>query len=437
MKIAILGFARDGQAAYEYWNRDGNELTICDEDTSIKVPDDASSQLGPDYLKNLVQFDIIVRTAGLPPKLITQANPDSPDILNKVTGNIDEFMRVCPTKNIIGVTGTKGKGTTCTLTAKMLEATGKRVHLGGNIGISALELLKNDIQPDDWVVLETGAFQLIDIKRSPYNAVCLSVEAEHLDWFTTLDKYLLAKQQLFVHQSHDDIAIYYADNNNAKQIASVSPGQKIPYMKSPGAEIINNQVTIDGQTICDINEIKLLGKHNWQNVCAAVTAIWQVAQGVQAIKSVLTTFVGLPFRIELRREIDGIKFYNDSFASAQDATVAAIEAIPGSKVIIIGGYDRGLPLQAFAQQIKQHERELRKVVIIGETGDKIIAALHKVGFSNFIRLDDKDMPTIVRLAKDQAEVGDAVVLSPGFASFDMFKNFEVRGQKFNEAVENL
>src|SRR5690348_7820905 len=152
MKIAIVGFARDGKAAYEYWNKDGNDLTICDQNEKLELPNGAKAQLGSDYLKNLGQFDLIVRTAGLPPRLIAEANPETPDILNKITGNIDEFYNATPSKNIIGVTGTKGKGTTCTLITKMLEADGKKVHLGGNIGIPALELLKNNIQPDDWVV---------------------------------------------------------------------------------------------------------------------------------------------------------------------------------------------------------------------------------------------------------------------------------------------
>ena len=219
MKIAIVGFARAGQAAYEYWHRAGSEITICDQDLELELPKEAKSQLGKNYLNNLGQFDLMVRTAGLPPKLIADANPESPDILDKVTGNIDEFFEASPSKNIIGVTGSKGKGTTCTLIAKMLEAAGKKVHLGGNIGIPALELLKNNIQPNDWVVLEQSSFQLIDQKHSPHIGVCLMVEPEHLNWHAYMEEYLTAKEQMFVHQQDNDVAIYYADNDNSKRIA--------------------------------------------------------------------------------------------------------------------------------------------------------------------------------------------------------------------------
>src|SRR3989344_3909032 len=182
MKIAILCFAAEGRAAFEYWNLNGNEITICDQNTATEVPEGLQTQLGKDYLKNLNRFDLLVRTPNLHPGDITTANPDAQDILNKVTSVTNEFFRVCPTKNIIGVTGTKGKGTTSTLIAKMLEAADKRVHLGGNIGIPLLELLKNNIQIEDWVVIELSSFQLIDLKHAPHTAVCLMVAPEHLDW---------------------------------------------------------------------------------------------------------------------------------------------------------------------------------------------------------------------------------------------------------------
>jgi UDP-N-acetylmuramoylalanine--D-glutamate ligase len=156
MKIAIIGFGLEGQAAYDYWQA-GNE--ICDLNLNLQAPEAAAVQLGEDYLAGLDQFDLVVRSPNPLPAQIIAANGEA--VLEKITSNTNEFLRVCPTKNIIGVTGTKGKGTTSTLTAKMLEAAGKRVHLGGNIGIPALELLKADIQPEDWVVLELSSFQLI------------------------------------------------------------------------------------------------------------------------------------------------------------------------------------------------------------------------------------------------------------------------------------
>jgi UDP-N-acetylmuramoylalanine--D-glutamate ligase len=437
MKIAILGFAGQGQSAFEYWNKPGNEVTICDRDTSLRLPDGAEAQLGNNYLKGLGQFDMLIRTPSLHPRDIVAANSDAPDILGKVWSNTNEFMKVCPSRNIIGVTGTKGKGTTSTLISKILEAAGKRVHLGGNIGIPPLELLKDNIQPDDWVVLELANFQLIDLKTSPHIGVCLMVEAEHMDWHEDMDEYIAAKQQLFMNQSEEDIAIYYGPNENSDAVASASQGKLIPYYETPGATVSNNLIVIDGQEICNTGELKLLGQHNWQNVCAAITAAWQVTQDVNAIRKAVTNFSGLPFRIEPRETKHGIRYYNDSFASQPEATIAALRSVPGTIVMIIGGFDRGLDVSHLAEELLAQKDTVRHVLLIGASAERVQKDLQAKGFTNFTVSPAKTMPEVVTHATEYAQPDDAVVLSPGFASFDMFKNFEDRGQQFNQAVTAL
>lgn len=191
MKIAILGYGIQGRSAFEYWNRDGNDITICDRNDDLKVPEHIKSQLGQDYLSNLDRFDLIVRSPNVHPKDIASAN--SLSILDKVTTPTNEFMKVCPTKNVVGVTGTKGKGTTSSLITTILEMNGKTVHLGGNFGISPLDLLKKGINAEDWVVLELANFQLIDLKIDPHIAVCLMIAPEHLDWHTDMDEYVNLK----------------------------------------------------------------------------------------------------------------------------------------------------------------------------------------------------------------------------------------------------
>ncbi len=434
MKVAILGYGEQGRSAYEYWRR-GNEITVCDENEELAAPDGIQSQLGLSYLKELDGFDLIVRSPSIYPRDIADAN--SPAILDKVTTVTNEFFRVCPSRNVIGVTGTKGKGTTSTLIAKMLEADGRRVHLGGNIGTPPLDLLKAGIEPEDWVVLELANFQLIDLKYSPPIAVCLMVVPEHLDWHGDEDEYFGAKSQLFRHQAPDGIAVYYAADPTSERIASASPGTKIPYLASPGAVVDNSSISIDGQTICRTNELKLLGRHNWQNACAAVTAVWQVTHNAEALRSVLTSFSGLPYRIEFRREQGGVRYYNDSFAATPHAPVAAIEAIPGKKVVIIGGFDRGLDLNDLAAALHRLQHQIRRVLLVGASAARTAVALKQHGFTNITLSNTDKMDTIVAEATGMAEEGDAVVLSPGFPSFDMFKNFEDRGRQFNEAVDKL
>lgn len=440
MNIAILGYGVEGLAAYNYWRSAENHITVCDKNKALQLPDDVSAKLGDDYLGDLDKFDLIVRSPSVHPKDIARAN--SPDILSKVTSNTNEFFRACPTKNIIGVTGTKGKGTTSTLIAKMLEAASKHIHLGGNIGVAPLALLAEDIQPSDYVVLELSSYQLIDLKYAPHTAVCLMMVPEHLDWHGDIGEYITSKQQLFAHQKPEDIAIYYASNETSKKIAEVSLGQKIPYCAKPGAVVDGGEIKIAGQTICRTDELQLPGKHNWQNVCAAITAVWYSLSAVEgqvkvkAMRQVLTNFAGLPHRLEFVREASGIKFYNDSFASTPDAAVAAIEAIAGQKVMIIGGFDRKLPLENFAKDVAGAQ-DIRKVLLIGASAERAAEALQAAGFSNFQVSAAKDMAEIVHEAEVLAQPGDSVVLSPGFPSFDMFKNFEERGLLFKEAVNKL
>lgn len=435
MKIAILGYGKQGQSAYEYWSNEDNEITICDANVNLVLPKGVKSRLGDGHLSNLEEFDLIVRSPIIHPNEIVKNN--GRDILQKVTSATNEFFRVCPTTNIIGVTGTKGKGTTSTLIAEILEAMGEKVHLGGNIGISPLDLLKNEIEADDWVVLELANFQLIDLKYGPKIAVCLIVTPEHLDWHKTVEGYTAAKEFMFSNQGKDDIAIYYAANEMSKEIASVSPGHKIPYFAPPGAYVDSDKIVIEDVLICKTIELKLLGKHNWQNVCAALTAVWQIQKKPEAIKSVLTSFSGLEHRLELVRETEGIKYYNDSFASAPDASIAAIDAIPDNKVLILGGYDRMSSLDDLALAVKRHEAEIRKTLLIGASAQRIADAFKKIAYVNFEILPAKTMQEIISSSKNIAQPGDSIVFSPGFASFDMFKNFEDRGLQFKKVVKSL
>jgi UDP-N-acetylmuramoylalanine--D-glutamate ligase len=435
MKIAIAGYGIQGESSYNYWNRDSNQITICDKNSSITVPEGVETQLGEAYLNNFDRFDLIVRTSFLHPKDIVDANGVA--ILDKVTSNTNEFFKVCPSKNIIGVTGTKGKGTTSTIIAKLLEACGQKVHLGGNIGLAPLDMLKENIQPSDWIVLELANVQLIDAKYSPHIGVCLMVVPEHLDWHVNEAEYYTSKQQLFRYQTPDDIAIYFANNDNSVRIAGVSQAHKIPFYEKPGSIVEDGGIKIDDKLICKTDELKLIGQHNWQNVCAAVTVLWQIDQNIDAMRSVLTTFSGLEHRLELIRELDGVSYYNDSFAAAPAATIAAVEAITAPKVMIVGGLDRGLSLTQLAETMQQHNNDLRNVIVIGASGPRLVEEFKNIGFGNYTPEPSKDITEIVNRARSLAQPGDAVVLSPGFASFDMFKNFEERGQQYKAAVNNL
>lgn len=428
MKIAILGYGLQGQSAYKYW-RDGNDITICDHKEDLKVPEDAHAQLGPSHLEGLDRFDLIIRSPLVHPDAIAAAN--SPEVLSKVTTVTNEFFRVCPTKNIVGVTGTKGKGTTSSLITKMLEAAGKRVHLGGNIGIAPLNMLEENIQPEDWVVLELANFQLIDIKHSPHIGICLMIASEHLDWHDNDEDYFISKSQMFMHQRPEDIAIYYADDAVSKRIAHAGSGEKVPYFRVPGAIIQDDAVSIDGERLCGVEELKLLGKHNWQNVCAAVTAVWQITKDTESIRSTLTSFEGLEHRLEPVRVLDGVHYYNDSFGTAPSTAIVAIHAFKEPKVIILGGSDKGSDYSELARTVASSN--MRAVIVIGEQAGRIRKALEAAGVDKTIP-GGKNIAEIVATARKYAQPGDVVLFSPACASFDMFKNYKDRGEKFKQAV---
>jgi UDP-N-acetylmuramoylalanine--D-glutamate ligase len=453
MKIAIVGFNTEGRATYDYFLAHGHDLTICDQNPDLEVPGNAAAILGDDYLDNLDRFDLIVRTAGMHPRKILEKNPE---VAGKITTHVNEFFKASPTRNIISVTGTKGKGTTSTLITNILEADGKTVRLGGNIGVPPLTFI-DELDTNSWVVLELSSYQLIDFNQAPHLAVCLMIAPEHLDWHTDLEEYITAKEQLFARQGTADVAIYYHENSLSKRIAGAGQGQKVPYYYSPGAEVIpdttkneggiqNGTIVIDGNTICRTDELKLLGRHNWQNACAAITAVWYAClevcglaetPNIAAMREVLTSFSGLPFRIEYRGEVHGIAYYNDSFASAPPAPLAAIQAIPQKQVVIIGGYDRRLPLDDLAAGLLQHQDKIRHILLIGAAKARLASVLQAADVPNFTISEATGMPAIVQEATGLAQTGDAVVLSPGFPSFDMFNNFEDRGRQFNAALEQL
>lgn len=429
MNIAIVGYGSQGVSALEYFQNQGHDITICDRNENLTIPQGIQAQLGENYLENLDAFDLVVRSPSIHPRDLKNIDPQ------KITSNTNEFFKACPTKNIIGVTGTKGKGTTSSLIARMLKTAGYTVHLGGNIGIPPLEMLKKHIQPDDWVILELANFQTIDLQYSPTIAVCLMVVPEHLDWHANYEEYKDAKKQLFRHQSPADTAIFYTDSLASIEIAAVSQGKKIAYMSNEGAYVENDQVVIDGKSICEVESVKLLGKHNLQNICAAVTAVWQITQDTDALHSVITSFTGLEHRLEFVRELHGVAYYNDSFGTTPETAIVAFEAFSRPKVGIVGGSDKGVPFDRLAQTIATSNT--KALIAIGDTGPVIAQLVRERNKDIHIIEGLVNIQDMVTTAKELSAPGDVVLLSTGSASFGLFKDYKDRGEQFKQAVQAL
>lgn len=426
-KVAILGYGLEGQSAYKYFSDLGFDITVFDQRQPEFLPKGGKLEVGHDVFDNLKGYDLVLRSPSI--------RPDSIKTDGEITSVTNEFFKHCPTKNIIGITGSKGKGTTSTLIYKMLQKASKRVHLGGNIGVPALDLLP-DIKPDDIVVLELSSFQLWDLKYSPHIAVVLMVEPEHLDVHAQTEEYLDAKSGIVAHQNKDDLVIYLPDNEYTKKIANKGIGQKITYSKAPGAHIENEWIVMADQKICPINQVKLPGKHNLDNACAAITAVWQYSQDIKSMATVLKTFDGLEHRLKLIREVASVKYYDDSIATTPGSAIAAIKAFEEPKILILGGSDKGADFTELAQNVAKSG--VRQVILIGQMRFKLEDALLKAGFEKTLILDEQQtMQAIVEHAAKTAKPGDVVVLSPACASFGMFKNYKDRGEQFIKAVKAL
>lgn len=448
MKIGIVGWGLEGQSAFRFYGAEHEYLIVSEEprddfpmqDRKIRVQA-LSGQRQPgltgnvddlSYLDGLEFCDKIIYTAPAAKNLEKRFGQDK-DFWAKATTIQHIFFQEVRTRNIIGVTGTKGKGTTSTLVFEMLKAAGKRAFLGGNIGVPVLDFVR-DVSPDDWVVLELSNFQLYNLTYSPHIAVCLMIVSEHMDWHPDMTDYTEAKANLFRHQKPDDIAIYFSANEYSTKIASYSPGIKIPYFRKPGAYVDDAKIMIGGEEIIDKSEVKLLGEHNLQNICAALTAVWQITQDKDAIRRALANFSGLEHRLEFAGEIDGVKYIDDSFGTTPDTAIVAMKAFEQPKIIILGGSDKGADFAVLAKEIKSSS--VRHVIVIGQIADKIVAALQAAGY-NDITTGLGDMKAIVDKARQLAKPGDVVLLSTGAASFGMFKNYKDRGEQFKQAVQAL
>lgn len=435
--VALIGYGIENQASYRYFDARGAIITICDQNSSLELPEGSQGQLGDEYLDNLDRFDVIVRSVGIPPSVILDPNPGVGD---KITTAVNIFFEECKTP-ILGVTGTKGKGTTTTLIHKILEAAGKKSLLAGNIGLPMLDIL-DQAQNCDIVALELSSFQLSDLRHSPHIAVCLMVVPEHLNWHADMDDYKGAKQNMFRYQKSDDVAIFNALSRDSQEIAAVSPAtNKLSYAvpdddsNDYDVYVSGDAIYYRGQEICKISDVKLLGRHNLQNVCAAIAATWDMIDGnTEAVKSALASFTGLEFRLELIREFEGVRYYNDSFSTTPETAIAALRSFEEPKVVILGGSDKGIPFDELVSEVTKNN--VKHVISIGDTASAIATKLQKLGYDN-ITLGLKSMPEITTKAHELADSGDIVLLSTGCASFDMFKDYKDRGNQFNQAVLEL
>ncbi|RCX16369.1 UDP-N-acetylmuramoylalanine--D-glutamate ligase [Anaerobacterium chartisolvens] len=449
-KVAVLGIGVSNRPLIKFLHKAGADITAFDRRDREGLADglrelgecDIKYSLGEGYLRGLNGFDVIFRTPGMRfdiPELVNAKNEGS-----EVTSEMEVFFELCPAE-IFAVTGSDGKTTTTTLIYNMLKEEGYRCWLGGNIGIPLLGRVE-EIAADDKVVLELSSFQLHTMDRSPHIAVITNLSPNHLDVHKSMEEYVDAKKNIFRFQNKTDVLVLNHDNEitkcfkgeangEVKYFSRVNAVEKGCFVKDGSIVYKSGQAE---ERIAEVGDIAIPGVHNIENYLAAISAVISYVSP-ETVRKVARSFKGVEHRIELVREVGGVKFYNDSIASSPSRTIAGLNSFDKKVILICGGKDKGIPYDDIGQPIADRVKVL---VLIGATSGKIQRAL-KAASERSGR--GSDIPVFmcgtyeqaVKTAYDNAQEGDIVLLSPASTSFDMFKNFEERGKTFKKIVNSL
>ena len=398
-------------------------------------------ELGEDNLSRLKGFDIIFRSpSALPTKHEFQSAVKKGAIL---TSEIEMVLKLAPCK-IIGVTGTEGKTTTTSLIYEICKKAGYNCFLGGNIGKPIFTKI-NQMKPEDIVILELSSFQLMGMTVSPNIAVVTNIFPDHLNVHKSYEEYQDAKKSIFRNQTEEGIVILNKDNEITEKFADEVKGKTIFF--SSTKKLKNGYVydredgfikkCTDGkcEKILNKNDIKLRGIHNYENICAALAATETVASKEAQIEAV-KNFKGVEHRLEFVREIDGVKYYNDSIGTSPASTIAGLNAFDENIILLAGGSDKGLDYKEIGEVIA---KKVGTLILTGPTAQKIEEATKQAlsEEKNIEIIHTNNLEESVKVAKEKARSGDIVLLSPASASFDAFKNFEERGNYFKTLVNNL
>lgn len=448
-KIAIIGLGVSNIPLLDYMHNIKANVTVFDNREIEKIPKDIMDKitnysfefsLGVNSLEKLKGYNIIFRSPScLPTKKELKEEEERGAI---VTSEIEMFMKLFPGK-VIGVTGSDGKTTTTTLIYDILKENGYNCYLGGNIGIPLFTKL-SEMKPEDIAVLELSSFQLMGMEISPEISVITNITPNHLNVHSSYEEYIEAKKNIFKYQSEDGIVVLNYDNDITRECAKEANGKVVFYSSRTKLEdgiILDDNIIKECKDklrkhILNTDDLILRGRHMHENACAAIAATQTFVDTEDAAK-VIKKFKGVEHRLEFIKEINGVKWYNDSIGTSPTRTIAGINSFNERIVLIAGGYDKNLDYTPIGKPILD---KVDSLILIGDTAPKIFDAVkqeaEKEKKNINIYMCDK-FEDLVPLAKKVANPGSVVLFSPASASFDMFKNFEERGNKFKELVANI
>lgn len=436
--ISVIGMGISNRPLIKYLVSLGAKVTAYDMRTPEKLGDiyDEFSSLGvkivtgENYLDNL-SGEIIFKTPGLRfdhPALVAAKEKGS-----KITSEMEVFFDICPA-NIIAVTGSDGKTTTTTLIHKMMTEAGYNTYLGGNIGNPLLTEAEN-MKEDDWVILELSSFQLHTIRKSPKIAVITNLSPNHLDVHKDYQEYIDAKKNIMLFQNEDDRLVVNRSNVETNKIGREAKGNLTEFSSKEDAYISlkDGKIMRNSKPVLDIADIKIPGMHNVENYMAAIGAVEGLVSD-EVILKIAKTFGGVEHRIELVRVLDGVSYYNSSIDSSPNRSRNTLNVFEDKVIMIAGGKDKGIPYDEIGPALCE---KVKTLILIGKTADKIEEALIKAGGENVPVIRCESYEEVVNTARSIAKEGDTVLLSPASTSFDMFANFEERGNLFKKLVNQL
>lgn len=448
-KVAIIGIGVSNLPLLEYFYDLNARVTIFDSKESNQISVEAMQKIekygfefigGKDSLSRLKGFDIIFRSPS--------CMPDRPELVEAVengavlTSEIEMVLKLAPCK-VIGVTGTEGKTTTTTLINEIVKKSGRKTYLGGNMGKPIFTKIRN-VKPENIIILELSSFQLSDMDISPDISVVTNIYPDHLNVHKSYEEYREAKKNIFKHQSENGIVVLNYDNEFTREFAKEANGKVIFFSSKEKLDDGFIYDKADGtikyckdgvrRHIIKKEDIKLRGIHNYENICAALAATSSIVDVDTQVKAI-EEFTGVEHRLEFVRELNNVKWYNDSIGTSPASTIAGLNSFDEDIILLAGGSDKGLDYKEVGEAIA---RKVRALILTGPTSEKIENATKQALNGKSIEIYyTSNMQESVNLAKDIAKAGDVVLLSPASASFDLYKNFEDRGHQFKDCVNNL
>lgn len=444
-RVLVLGLGISGISTVKALNKLGASLIISDQKSEAELKDyiaqiksiNLEAYFGTNNVP-LDNVDLIVKSPGIPltNEIIKKANKIGIEVIT----DLELAYRICPNKKYIAITGTNGKTTTTTLVGEFFKGAGINPHVSGNIGVGILWDLVNS-KYEDVFVIEASSFQLESIKYfKPKVSVILNITPDHIKWHHSYENYINAKKKIFQNQTNREYTVLNFDDPLLRKISkdvkssiiwfSVDNKLKKGAYIDNGFLVFNDGITIN--KIVKIDEIKILGKHNLENILASISVGWIMGLDFNVMGNVIKNFKGVEHRIEHVCTIDGVKFYNDSKGTNPDASIKAVLAVNPPIILIAGGLDKGNQFDNFVKSFKDRVKAL---ILLGETKEKIKDTAEKLGYSSIYMVNN--MEEAVHKGFEISKPGDSILLSPACASWDMYSNYEMRGNDFKKVVMDL